>query len=178
MPHVKWYDRRDGPIDKENGMPVSIPVKAAVRPQRRSSAPIADRWNLADLVERPVQHLDTRLCELEQAVSAIEAARPDLSPSMPSARFLELLALSERVAQGSARLGAFAYLWFSEDTKQPDARSFKSRVEERLTSLHNRLLFFELWWQGVDETNAQRLMAEAGTCDTTWKRSGASPLTR
>lgn len=143
-------------------MAVSIPVKAAVRPQRRSSAPIADRWNLADLVERPVQHLDTRLSELEQAVSAIEAARPDLSPSMPSARFLELLALSERVAQGSARLGAFAYLWFSEDTKQPEARSFKSRVEERLTSLHNRLLFFELWWQGVDETNAQRLMAEAG----------------
>jgi oligoendopeptidase F len=38
----------------------------------------------------------------------------------------------------------------------------KTRVEERLTTLNNRLLFFELWWQSVDETNAARLMADAG----------------
>jgi oligoendopeptidase F len=28
--------------------------------------------------------------------------------------------------------------------------------------LNNRLLFFELWWQSVDETNAARLMADTG----------------
>ena len=28
--------------------------------------------------------------------------------------------------------------------------------------LQNRLLFFDLWWQGVDEQNAARLMADAG----------------
>jgi oligoendopeptidase F len=59
-------------------------------------------------------------------------------------------------------LGAFAYLWFSENTKDAAARSFKTQVEERLTALSNRLLFFELWWQGVDDINAARLMTDVG----------------
>jgi oligoendopeptidase F len=35
-------------------------------------------------------------------------------------------------------------------------------VEEHLTTLQNRLLFFDLWWQSVDEKNAERLMANSG----------------
>ncbi len=134
----------------------------AVRPPRSTVSPVPDRWTLEDLARRPVEELDAHVAELERTVSAIEAARADLSPSIPSARFLEVLALSERFTEGATRLGAFAYLWFSEDTKRPESRAFKSRIEERLTALHNRLLFLELWWQGVDEANAQRLMADAG----------------
>jgi len=81
---------------------------------------------------------------------------------MPVHAFHLILALTETVAQHASRLGAYAYLWFSENTANPQARSFKTRVEERLTAINNRLLFFELWWQSVDEANAQRLMAEAG----------------
>ena len=43
------------------------------------------------------------------------------------------------------------------------ARSFKTKVEERLTAIQNRLVFFDLWWQSVDEKNARRLMAGTGT---------------
>jgi oligoendopeptidase F len=53
-------------------------------------------------------------------------------------------------------------LWFSEDTKQLQARSFKTKVEEHLTALQNHLLFFDLWWQSVDQRNAERLMANSG----------------
>jgi oligoendopeptidase F len=81
---------------------------------------------------------------------------------MPGHELLALLTLSEAIAQGSSRLGAYAYLWFSENTKNSEARSYKARVEERLTSLNNRLLFFDLWWQSVDDINAARLMADAG----------------
>ncbi|MGH7255550.1 MAG: M3 family oligoendopeptidase, partial [Nitrospirales bacterium] len=36
------------------------------------------------------------------------------------------------------------------------------RVEERLTGLQNRMLFFDLWWQRVEDTQAQHLLEVAG----------------
>ena len=66
------------------------------------------------------------------------------------------------MAQSASRLGAYAYLWFSENTGDSKARSFKTNVEERLTVLQNRLLFFELWWQGIEEKNAARLLDGSG----------------
>lgn len=140
----------------------STRARTASPSRLRRSAAVPDRWDLTDLVEDPVNRLDAHLADLEATVARIEAARPLLSPSMSSAELMALLKHSETVAEGSARLGAFAYLWFSENTKNPEARSFKTRVEERLTALSNRLLFFELWWQSVDEANAERLMREAG----------------
>lgn len=140
----------------------STRARTASPSRLRRSAAVPDRWDLTDLVEDPVNRLDAHLADLEATVAQIEAARPLLSPSMSSAELMALLKHSETVAEGSARLGAFAYLWFSENTKNPEARSFKTRVEERLTALSNRLLFFELWWQSVDEANAERLMSQAG----------------
>lgn len=137
-------------------------ARTVSRPRRSTHTTYPDRWDLTHLVKDPVNQLDTLLADLEAKVAQIEAARPRLSPSMSSRDLLALLGLSEAVARGSARLSAFAYLWFSENTKHAEARSFKTRVEERLTSLNNRLLFFELWWQGVDDVNAARLMADAG----------------
>jgi oligoendopeptidase F len=81
---------------------------------------------------------------------------------MSSKAFLGLLRLNEAIAKESAQLSAYAYLWFSENTKNLDARAFKTKVEERLTGLQNRMLFFELWWQTVDEANAARLMESSG----------------
>lgn len=140
----------------------STRARTASPSRLRRSAAVPDRWDLTDLVEDPVNRLDAHLADLEATVARIEAARPLLSPSMSSAELMALLKHSETVAEGSARLGAFAYLWFSENTKNPEARSFKTCVEERLTALSNRLLFFELWWQSVDEANAERLMSQAG----------------
>jgi len=136
------------------------------RPRRRSK-PAArhsfpDRWDLTHLMKHPARDLEPLLGELESIVAQFEAARPNLVPTMASHDFHALLSLNESFAAGSARLGAYAYLWFSENTKHAEARSFKTRVEERLTTLGNRLLFFDLWWQSVDEANAARLMADVG----------------
>ena len=137
-----------------------ITARASARRLRRSTFPM--RWDLTDLVKNPLEELDTYLAHLQATVAQIEGMRPQLTPSMPGHILQALLKLHEQVAQGSSRLGAFAYLWFSENTKHGQARSFKTRVEEQLTALTNRLLFFELWWQSVDDTNAARLMEEAG----------------
>lgn len=128
----------------------------------RSRLTFPDRWDLTQLVKDSSVGIDSLLADLESKVGKLEAARPTLAPSMPSQDLLALLRLSEEIAQGSSRLGAYVYLRFSQNTKDAEARSLKTLVEERLTGLSNRLLFFELWWQSVDETNAARLMADAG----------------
>lgn len=138
-------------------------MTGAIMTRRRTSTKaMPDRWDLTHLVENPVQQLDRHLSDLDAQVAKIEAARTRLSPGMPSEDFQAILNISESVAQSSSRLGAYAYLWFSENTKDAKARSFKTHVEERLTAFQNRLLFFELWWQGVDDQNAARLMVDAG----------------
>jgi oligoendopeptidase F len=137
---------------------------AGTRVTRRktSTSGPPDRWDLTYLVKDPVTQLEQHLADLDAQVAQIEAARTRLAPGMPSKDLQSILNLSESVARGSSRLGAYAYLRFSENTKDAKARSLKTHVEERLTVLQNRLLFFELWWQGVDDQNAARLMADAG----------------
>ena len=122
-----------------------------------------ERWDLSHLAEDPVQRLETLVGEIESKVAQFESARAQLSPTMETSIFHPLLRLSEDIAAASSRISAYAYLWFSENTKHLAARSFKTKVEEKLTALHNRLVFFDLWWQSVDEHNARRLMTGTGT---------------
>lgn len=130
---------------------------------KRQTLTYAERWDLAHLAKDPVKRFETLLGEIEANVAQFEAARPQFSPAMETAVFHPLLTLSETIAAASSKLSAYAYLWFSENTKDLAARSFKNKVEERLTALQNRLVFFDLWWQSVDEDNARRLMTGTGT---------------
>ncbi|MGQ0695815.1 MAG: M3 family oligoendopeptidase [Nitrospiraceae bacterium] len=133
------------------------------RPSPQSRGRIPDRWDLSDLAKDPVENLDGLLGELEGKVAQFESARPQLAPTIASDSFQRLLGFSQDIASASSRLSAYAYLWFSENTRDLQARSFKTKVEERLTTLNNRLLFFDLWWQGVDANNATRLSAGTGS---------------
>jgi oligoendopeptidase F len=130
---------------------------------RRQSLTYSERWDLSHLAEDPVQRFEALVGEIESKVAQFESARAQLSPTMPASIFGPLLTLNEDIAAVSSRISAYAYLWFSENTKHLAARSFKTKVEERLTALHNRLVFFDLWWQSVDEDNARRLMTGTGT---------------
>lgn len=136
---------------------------SAQRPRRRTAAPVArNRWDLSDLVKNAPLDVERNLVDLGKLVGQVESARPRLQATITTPDFLAILKLLESIAELSNRLGAFAFLGFSEDTKDAKSRSFKSRIEERLTALNNRLLFFDLWWQSVDSFNAERLMADAG----------------
>lgn len=137
-------------------------MAAAQRARKSLKSSIPDRWDLTHLVKDPVRQLDAHLSSIEAQVTQIESARKTLGPALSGDEFASILNVSESVAQSASRLGAYAYLWFSENTKDGKARSFKAHVEERLTALQNRLLFFELWWQSVDEKNAARLLDESG----------------
>jgi oligoendopeptidase F len=128
---------------------------------RHNRQAFPDRWDLSRLLRDPVAQFEDHIGDLDKQVGRFESWRTCLAPSMPEHEFLDMLQLSEEIAKGSSTLGAYAYLWFSENTTDLKARSFKTKVEEALTALQNRLLFFELWWQSVDESNALRLMRQA-----------------
>ncbi len=130
---------------------------------QRQKLTYSERWDLSHLAEKPVERFETLLAEIESKVTQFEVARAQLSPTMATTIFHPLLTLSEDIAAAASKIGAYAYLWFSENTKDLAARSFKTKAEERLTALQNRLVFFDLWWQSVDEDNARRLMTGTGT---------------
>ena len=142
----------------------TVVKRAGLKPGRAPSAAKAapPRWDLTDLLKAPAEQFDAFSRELDGLVARFEACRSELSADMAAERFLDVMRLGEHIAEISTRLSAYAYLWFAESTKDQVARAFKNRVEERLTGLQNRMLFFELWWQSVDAANADRLLAASG----------------
>jgi oligoendopeptidase F len=121
------------------------------------------RWSLADLLpatEGP--EFDQPLADLEAAVGELEASREALSPDISEASFLRLVVLVEKIATLSRRLGYYGGLWFSADTQDQDALAYRGRMDKLLTDVRNRTLFFDLWWKGLDDDAADRLLAASG----------------
>jgi oligoendopeptidase F len=119
-------------------------------------------WSLKDLLADPHSDFSALSKELDQQVERFEGLRKGLLPGLATGIFLETLRLGEAITRTMNTLGAYGYLWFSENTKHQPARAFKAKVEELQASVANRMLFFDLWWQKLDDANAERLMAASG----------------
>jgi oligoendopeptidase F len=122
----------------------------------------AQRWTLRELL--PDTHEATvtaRLAALEEAVTRFEAARPELGVDLGPERLLALLRQYEEICERMAVLAAYGSLWFAEDTQSTAALAYRNRIEHALAQLDNRILFFPLWWKGLDEEAAARLLPSA-----------------
>jgi oligoendopeptidase F len=120
-------------------------------------------WSLADLLPATKgPELEQILTGLQATVKELEAQRDLLAPDMAESDFEQILSLLEKTVRGSRRLGAYAHLWYAEDTQLPDALAFRGRIEKLLTAIQNRLLFFSLWWKGLEDEAAARLLAVSG----------------
>ena len=74
---------------------------------------------------------------------------------------LALVQQLEQILQQMYVLGAYGSLWFSADTQSTAAMTFMNRIQQTLTGLDNRLLFFDLWWKELDDEAAARLLPDA-----------------
>ena len=120
------------------------------------------RWSLQDLsVEHP-QALEDILAQLELLLAGFEASRLRLSPSLPVNEFLDLLHTLEIIRGMAARVGGYAYLFFAENTQNPTALSLQGRIDQILTGIENRALFFTLWFKDLPDEPAHRYIAAAG----------------
>ncbi len=123
----------------------------------------AGRWTLVDLVPaNSGPEMEKVFASLEGAVRAVEAWRGRLSAKMPAESFSALARELERGVYLQATLRGYATLWFSERNSDPNALSFRQRVDSSLAEAQNRTLFAELWWKSLDDPNARRLLPASG----------------
>lgn len=121
------------------------------------------RWNLSDLLEAPSgPPLENALAEIEKRTVDFEAARAKLDVEISEEEFLDLVRESEALDTVLGRTVAYAELWFTENTQNQAALSFKARMEQLAADISNRTLFFSLWWKSLDDATAERLMKNSG----------------
>ena len=134
--------------------------------QNETSSPAAGiKWNLSDVLPSTSGKIfqSTILDRLEAMLVEFENSRSELFDTISDERFAKLLQEYESISRLMAKLGSYAYMYFSQDTKSQEARSFKSRVEEIEADGANRILFFELWWKSLSQDKAAGLISNSGS---------------
>ena len=120
-------------------------------------------WSLVDLIPASSgPEMEAVFDGLEEAVGRLEARRDLLAPTMAADDFIEILSSIEQVSHFVRRLNGYATLWLAEETSDQAALAFRGRVNEAVAAARNRSLFFELWWKGLDEEDAVRLIEASG----------------
>lgn len=121
------------------------------------------RWSLNDLLREPIeQSLEETFSKLEQALGQFEATRNLLTSEISRQDFQKILVLLESINILKSRIEGYADLSFAEDTQNPVALNLRDRVDQVLTDLSNRALFFELWFKELPDDIANQLIEHSG----------------
>ncbi|MDA4111643.1 MAG: M3 family oligoendopeptidase [Thaumarchaeota archaeon] len=125
------------------------------------------RWNLSDVLPARSGKIfqASIIDQLEGLIIEFENSRPRLNDTITHDDFMGFLDQYERICRMRAKLTSYAYMYFSEDTRLQDARTFKARAEEIDADAANRTLFFELWWKSLDPNVSDRLLADSRSYD-------------
>ena len=107
--------------------------------------------------------IEEMLAQVEQNVASFEALREHLSAQMEPAKLIDVMQQYEEISSQIYPLVAYGSLWFSSDTQSPDALTYSNRMQQMMTEVQNRMLFFSLWWKGLDEEHAEALLPDVDT---------------
>jgi oligoendopeptidase F len=118
-------------------------------------------WNLKDLLRHPTKDSQRIEKELETRITSLERQRNRLTSGISHQAFQRVLKQVEGISEYMNVLGAYAFLWFAENTKSQTARTFENQVQSRLARFSPRLLFFDLWWQSLTPKQAKRLSTKS-----------------
>ncbi|RMH20649.1 MAG: oligoendopeptidase F [Acidobacteria bacterium] len=134
----------------------------SVTPAPPATAYEVRAWDLSDLLSAPDEEvIARRLEDLAADVEAFAGARGELRPDMDPQRFLALLKQYEALVEKMDVLDGYASLRFASDTQSTAALSLRNRLQRVLTGHENRILFFRLWWKGLEDEQAERLLPDA-----------------
>lgn len=121
---------------------------------------VSQAWDLTGLLpDSSSEGVSSKLEAVAASVERFESHRPDLD-SIDSVGLLDLVAEYEAIASQMQVLAAYGSLWFASDTQSEKALAFRNRVEQELTALQNRTLFFTLWWKGLSDAEVKGLLAQ------------------
>jgi oligoendopeptidase F len=72
--------------------------------------------------------------------------------------FLEVLQQYKQLHDLQLVINGYAALRFYADTTSQEALTLRNRVRQAITAVNNRILFFTLWWRGLSDEEAWRLL--------------------
>ena len=120
-------------------------------------------WSLDDLFkgfDDPA--IEATYQKMESLVTEFEKYRSALTPEISEQKFMEVVKSLEAMEKLGHKIYGFAQLSFAADTQNQKALIALARIQQFAAELSNRTLFFSLWWKGLDEVNAERLLATSG----------------
>jgi oligoendopeptidase F len=114
------------------------------------------RWNLDDIIKE--NEIEGLIANVERKVCVFENYRKLLKPSVSAGKINEMLSLSEDIAKLMNLIGDYAGLGARADVKNQRFIALGNRISEISADSRNRRRFFSLWWKGLDDANAERII--------------------
>lgn len=119
-------------------------------------------WDLAELLPEPTEErIGERLASMERQVQALVARREQLDAEMEPGVLIEIMDQYETLVESVYTLAAYGSLWFSSNTQSSAALTYRNRMQQVMTDVQNRTLFFDLWWKALDDDEAAALLPGA-----------------
>ena len=149
------------------GVETAEPVTAGLAASPVASGGYAaGPWDLSELLaDTSEEEISRQLASIEATVEDFVRRREVLTPDLSPEDFLALMREYESLLAKIDALGAHASLWFSSDTQSSVALGHRNRMQQVLTRLQNRILFFDLWWKSLDGEEAERLLPSTDEAD-------------
>ena len=102
--------------------------------------------------------LEADIERLDELAAAFQANWRGKVARMTASDFVQAYQQMEIIYDLRGRLGAFAFLNFSTDTAQAEYQAAVARVEELESQLSQRMVFFALEWNALDDERANTIL--------------------
>lgn len=129
--------------------------------KNKSSSADGVRWDLSDLYE---DHNDPNIQkDIEKSLDEAEQFRKEYKGKIEKGElspeeFNEAMEWYEDIYERIAKVYSFAQLFYSLDTQDPDRGALVQRSQKKMSGVKNKMIFFELEWQSLDQDKAEEYM--------------------
>jgi oligoendopeptidase F len=121
----------------------------------------AVEWDLSDLYQGPDDpRLDRDVDDAVEAAKRFAERYRGRVARLSAAELAEAVAEVERIKSQLTRADGYARLRFAADTSDPARGALMQRIRERETEAETELLFFDLEWAGLEDAQAERILAD------------------
>jgi oligoendopeptidase F len=117
-------------------------------------------WDLEPLLPVPgAAGVDQLLDEIDGIADVLATARGTVA-ELDAGSLVALLERTAALHDKIGRAGNYASLRFAVDTADPKVAALMQRVQERLTQVATKLLFFDLEWAALPDDQVETLLAD------------------
>ena len=116
------------------------------------------RWDLEDVLPRGAgRGMQERLAAVREKAARFEKLRSRVG-RFTAVDVASTLGLYEGIVNDLSRTSAYSYMRYSADTADQQAKAAMDTAEDLKAEVDNRVLFFRLWWTGLEDSKAQGLL--------------------